>query len=125
MNSKRCRPRESMRWGQHAHAMAWTRVEAGAPPTREWMQAAQRALETDGILDGSPSKRHKVCFAFVRSCMSRFGVWHRSCKRRWPHSSARCLGLGLSGAQRSCSGPLRGKERRRKDNVYFMIPDRL
>ena len=33
----------------------------GVPPTREWMQAAQRALETDGILDGSPSKRHKVC----------------------------------------------------------------
>ena len=33
----------------------------GVHPTREWMQAAQRALETDGILDGSPSKRHKVC----------------------------------------------------------------
>ena len=33
----------------------------GVAPSREWMQAAQRALETDGILDGSPSKRHKVC----------------------------------------------------------------
>ena len=32
-----------------------------APPTNEWMQAAQRALETDGILDGSPAKRHKLC----------------------------------------------------------------
>ena len=33
----------------------------GVAPSREWMQAAQRALETDGILDGSPAKRHKVC----------------------------------------------------------------
>ena len=33
----------------------------GVAPSPEWMQAAQRALETDGILDGSPSKRHKVC----------------------------------------------------------------
>ena len=36
--------------------------EAGvAPPTSEWMEAAQRAADTDGILENEPAKRQKVC----------------------------------------------------------------
>ena len=36
--------------------------EAGvAPPTNEWMEAAQRAADTDGILENGPAKRQKVC----------------------------------------------------------------
>ena len=32
-----------------------------APPTAEWLQAAQRAAETDGILENTSAKRQKVC----------------------------------------------------------------
>ena len=36
--------------------------EAGvALPTSEWMEAAQRAADTDGILENGPAKRQKVC----------------------------------------------------------------
>ena len=36
--------------------------EAGvAPPTNEWMEAAQRAVDTDGILENGSAKRQKVC----------------------------------------------------------------
>ena len=36
--------------------------EAGvATPTNEWMQAAQRAVDTDGILENGSAKRQKVC----------------------------------------------------------------
>ena len=36
--------------------------EAGvALPTPEWMEAAQRAADTDGILENEPAKRQKVC----------------------------------------------------------------
>ena len=36
--------------------------EAGvATPTNEWMEAAQRAVDTDGILENGPAKRQKVC----------------------------------------------------------------
>ena len=36
--------------------------EAGvAPPSNEWMEAAQRAVDTDGILENGPAKRQKVC----------------------------------------------------------------
>ena len=35
-----------------------------APPTAEWLQAAQRAAETDGILENTSAKRQKV-----RICM--------------------------------------------------------
>ena len=36
--------------------------EAGvASPTNEWMEAAQRAADTDGILENGPAKRQKVC----------------------------------------------------------------
>ena len=31
-----------------------------APPTAEWLQAAQRAAETDGILENTSTKRQKV-----------------------------------------------------------------
>ena len=38
--------------------------EAGvASPTNEWMEAAQRAADTDGILENGPAKRQKVCTA--------------------------------------------------------------
>ena len=30
-------------------------------PTSKWMQAAQRAADTDGILENAPAKRQKVC----------------------------------------------------------------
>ncbi len=54
--------KEAMSTSRVAEADAMAVDEAGGvAPSREWMQAAQRALETDGILDGSPSKRHKVC----------------------------------------------------------------
>ena len=54
--------KEAMSTSRVAEADAMAVYEAGGvAPSREWMQAAQRALETDGILDGSPSKRHKVC----------------------------------------------------------------
>ena len=33
----------------------------GVAPSREWMQAAQRAVDTDGILENAPAKRQKVC----------------------------------------------------------------
>ena len=54
----------------------------GVAPSREWMQAAQRALETDGILDGSPAKRHKVCICIctLMSCPSTLA--HQSCWER-------------------------------------------
>ena len=32
-----------------------------ALPTAEWLQAAQRAAETDGILENTSAKRQKVC----------------------------------------------------------------
>ena len=32
-----------------------------APPTSEWMQAAQRAADINGILENEPAKRQKVC----------------------------------------------------------------
>ena len=32
-----------------------------ALPTREWMEAAQKAADTDGILENSSAKRQKVC----------------------------------------------------------------
>ena len=32
-----------------------------ALPTSEWMEAAQRAADTDGILENSSAKRQKVC----------------------------------------------------------------
>ena len=32
-----------------------------ALPTNEWMEAAQRAADTDGILENGPAKRQKVC----------------------------------------------------------------
>ena len=32
-----------------------------ALPTSEWMEAAQRAADTDGILENGPAKRQKVC----------------------------------------------------------------
>ena len=32
-----------------------------ATPTNEWMEAAQRAVDTDGILENGPAKRQKVC----------------------------------------------------------------
>ena len=36
--------------------------EAGDPtPTKEWMEAAQRAVDTDGILENGSAKRQKVC----------------------------------------------------------------
>ena len=35
-----------------------------APPTNEWMEAAQKALENDGILETASAKRQKV-----RICM--------------------------------------------------------
>ena len=36
--------------------------EAGDPtPTKEWMEAAQRAVDTDGILENNSAKRQKVC----------------------------------------------------------------
>ena len=36
--------------------------EAGvATPTNEWMEAAQRAVDTDGILENGSAKRQKVC----------------------------------------------------------------
>ena len=36
--------------------------EAGDPtPTNEWMEAAQRAVDTDGILENAAAKRQKVC----------------------------------------------------------------
>ena len=36
--------------------------EAGVPtPTNEWMEAAQRAVDTDGILENGSAKRQKVC----------------------------------------------------------------
>ena len=36
--------------------------EAGIPtPTNEWMEAAQRAVDTDGILENGSAKRQKVC----------------------------------------------------------------
>ena len=51
--------------------MSHARVEDGddmvvdgagiAPPTNEWMEAAQRAAETDGILENTSAKRQKVC----------------------------------------------------------------
>ena len=54
--------KEAMSTSRVAEADAMAVDEAGGvAPSREWMQAAQRALETDGILDGSPAKRHKVC----------------------------------------------------------------
>ena len=31
------------------------------PPTAEWLQAAQKAAETDGILETESAKRQKVC----------------------------------------------------------------
>ena len=35
--------------------------EAGvAPPTNEWMEAAQRAADTDGILENGPAKRQPL-----------------------------------------------------------------
>ena len=33
----------------------------GVAPSREWMEAAQRAADTDGILENGPAKRQKVC----------------------------------------------------------------
>ena len=53
----------------------------GVAPSPEWMQAAQRALETDGILDGSPSKRHKVC---ICTCTL---MCHQSCPSTLAHQS--------------------------------------
>ena len=32
-----------------------------ALPTSEWMEAAQRAADTDGILENNSAKRQKVC----------------------------------------------------------------
>ena len=32
-----------------------------ATPTNEWMEAAQRAVDTDGILENGSAKRQKVC----------------------------------------------------------------
>ena len=32
-----------------------------ALPTSEWMEAAQRAADTDGILENGPAKHQKVC----------------------------------------------------------------
>ena len=32
-----------------------------ALPTNEWMEAAQRAVDTDGILENGSAKRQKVC----------------------------------------------------------------
>ena len=37
-----------------------------ALPTREWMEAAQKAADTDGILENGPAKRQKV----LRSAVS-------------------------------------------------------
>ena len=35
--------------------------EAGDPtPTNEWMEAAQRAVDTDGILENASAKHQKV-----------------------------------------------------------------
>ena len=31
------------------------------PPTNEWLEAAQRATDTDGILENASAKRQKVC----------------------------------------------------------------
>ena len=44
-----------------------------APPTAEWLQAAQRAAETDGILENTSAKRQKVC----KSCHTLTGLWGR------------------------------------------------
>ena len=38
------------------------------PPTAEWLQAAQRAAETDGILENTSTKRQKV-----RNASTKFG----------------------------------------------------
>ena len=32
-----------------------------APPSSEWMEAARKAADTDGILENGPAKRQKVC----------------------------------------------------------------
>ena len=33
------------------------------PPTNEWLEAAQRATDTDGILENASAKRQKVCIS--------------------------------------------------------------
>ena len=43
-----------------------------APPRNEWMKAAQRAADTDGILENAPAKRQKVCAIFMLHSHSRF-----------------------------------------------------
>ena len=38
--------------------------EAGvAPPSNEWMEAARKAADTDGILENASAKRQKVCIS--------------------------------------------------------------
>ena len=37
-----------------------------APPSSEWKEAAQKAADTDGILENGPAKRQKV----LRSAVS-------------------------------------------------------
>ena len=35
------------------------------PPTNEWLEAAQRATDTDGILENASVKRQKVCISMA------------------------------------------------------------
>ena len=70
--------KETMSTSRVAEADAMAVDEAGGvAPSREWMQAAQRALETDGILDGSPSKRHKVCICICTLLSQHTSHLHR------------------------------------------------
>ena len=35
------------------------------PPTNKWLEAAQRATDTDGILENASVKRQKVCISMA------------------------------------------------------------
>ena len=66
--------------------------EAGDPtPTNEWMEAAQRAVDTDGILENASAKRQKVCNSCNTLTALQLQTLHKNAhKRREVRQKIKC-----------------------------------
>ena len=71
----------------------WCVAESDAVvPSREWMEAAQRAADTDGILENGPAKRQKVCNSCNTLTALHLQTLHKNAHKK--RESLQSAGLG-------------------------------